>query len=374
MALLYRSVVQRFTPTPEISRVFEVFRAMVNDCLRLGLANKVHSYNDVKHVCYPAMMQYAVHDGYRISAMFEASNLLKKFRTDSTKKKVSPPRVGRPYFAVSIAVRVAGDELRLPQVAPVKLNRHTVSIIEQDGITVVSATLTPSTISVIYCKSVVRVVPKGMVAVDLNVDKISTFDTSGISAAYDIEELTKLHETYRRVKSKFRRRDFRIKGKLFRKYAAIEWNRKSAIIHRVSSQIVNQALASRQAIVLEDLRGLREIYTRESGSSAYYLSKMNAWPFRQILHQIAYKAEWVGLPVVVISPEWTSEKCSECGGSMETPPVEVDSVVCLNCGLVVDRDLNGAKNILKRGARSVPAGFANEAMKGGKPSQGEPSA
>ena len=372
--LLYRSVVQRFSPSPEIVHMFGVFRSMVNDCLRLGLASGIHSSSDVKRVCYPATMEYDVHDGYKISAIFEATNLLKKFKTDSMKRKVTPPRVARPYLAISIAVRVAGNDLRLPQFAPIQLNRHTSSVLKQEGITVVSATLTPSTVSVIYCRSVDRIVPTGKVAVDLNVDNITTFDTIGASAAYDIEELTMIHERYRRVKSKFRRMDVRIKRKLFRKYAAIEWNKKSAIMHRVSSQIVGRALANRQAIVHEDLRGLREMYRRESGGSAHYLSKMNAWPFRQLLHQIAYKAEWAGVPVIVISPEWTSEKCSECGGSMEAPPVEVDSLVCLSCGLVIDRDLNGAKNILKRGVRSAPAGSANEAMTGGKPPKGEPNA
>ena len=374
MALLYRSVIQRYSPTPEITHMFSVFRAMLNDCLRLGLGAGSFSYPDVKRLCYPTMMEYDVHHSYRISAMFEASHLLKKFKTDSAKRKVHPPRVVHPYFAASIAVTVAGSDLRLPDFAPVQLSNHTISILKQEGVAVVSATLTPSTVSVIYSRAERRIIPAGMVAADLNVDNITTFDTNGTSAVFDIEELTRIHETYRRVKSKFRRNDVRIKGELFRKYAAIEWRKKNSIMHRVSSLIVNQALLNRQAIVLEDLRGLREMYRRESGSSAYYLSKMNAWPFRQISHQIAYKAKWLGLPVIVVSPEWTSEKCSECQGEMETPPVETDLLVCLNCGLVIDRDLNGAKNLLKRGLRSKPAGFAVEAMTGGKPPQGEPSA
>lgn len=122
------------------------------------------------------------------------------------------------------------------------------------------------------------------------------------------------------------------------------------------------------------MRGIREMYRRRSGSSSYYLSKMNAWPFRQLLHRIAYKAEWLGLPVLVISPEWKSKKCSERGGTMETPPTGENDLVCLACGLVINRDLKGAKNILKRGLRSRPGGFANEAMIGGQASVRGPNA
>jgi len=168
------------------------------------------------------------------------------------------------------------------------------------------------------------------------------------------------------VKSRFRRNDVRVKRRLYRKYAAREWDKKSAILHRVSSQIVRQAKTRRQALALEDLRGIREMYRRSSGSAASYLSKMNAWPFRQLLRQVAYKDEWVGLPVCTVSPEWTSEKCSLCGGRMETPPMESRDMVCVDCGLVIDRDLNGAKKILKQALRSGAVRFADEAMVGGQ--------
>lgn len=35
---------------------------------------------------------------------------------------------------------------------------------------------------------------------------------------------------------------------------------------------------------------------------------------------------------------------------------------CSHCNVVVDRDINAAKNILARGTRVVPVGTADEAM------------
>ncbi|MDE1852986.1 MAG: transposase [Thaumarchaeota archaeon] len=346
---------------------------MVNDCLRLCVQSGDYSYESVKLACFPRMREYQIHDAYRVSAMYEASNLLKKFRTDSRRKKINPPRCRNFFISASLGVWLEDGDLRLPELGKIPMTNHSLSELRQQGVSITSVTLTPRTCSVIYRKPVEMIVPTGMVGIDLNLDNITSFDTSGSTNRYDIGALAEIHETYRRVKSRFRRRDRRIKRNLFRKYADIEWDRKNAIMHEVSRRIVDNAFEKRLAIVLEDLRGLREMYRKESGNSSYYLSKMNAWPFWQILHRIAYKAEWRGIPVHVISPEWTSEKCSSCGGRMADPPVDGDDVVCLSCGLVIDRDLNGAKNILRRGLRSRPGGSAGEAMMGGQVSERRPN-
>jgi transposase len=59
--------------------------------------------------------------------------------------------------------------------------------------------------------------------------------------------------------------------------------------------------------------------------------------------------------VIRVNAEYTSQDCSDCGhrnncGSSET-------YVCASCGLVIDRDLNAAKNILAR-ARIAVAGWS----------------
>jgi len=62
----------------------------------------------------------------------------------------------------------------------------------------------------------------------------------------------------------------------------------------------------------------------------------------------AYKAERRGGRVILVNPSGTSQKCSGCG---EMVPKELSERVhdCPRCGLVVDRDVNAARNILERG-------------------------
>ncbi|MDV3278283.1 MAG: transposase [Nitrososphaerales archaeon] len=68
----------------------------------------------------------------------------------------------------------------------------------------------------------------------------------------------------------------------------------------------------------------------------------------------AYKAERRGGRVILVDPSGTSQICSGCA---ETVPKDLSVRVhaCPNCGLVVDRDENAARNILKRGLERAPA-------------------
>jgi len=62
----------------------------------------------------------------------------------------------------------------------------------------------------------------------------------------------------------------------------------------------------------------------------------------------AYKAEMRGGRVILVNPSGTSQKRSGCG---EIVPKDLSTRkhVCPRCGLVIDRDVNAAKNILKLG-------------------------
>ena len=68
----------------------------------------------------------------------------------------------------------------------------------------------------------------------------------------------------------------------------------------------------------------------------------------------ASKAEGRGGRVMPVSPSGTSQKCSGCA---ETVPkgLSVRTHSCPNCGLVLDRDVNAARNILQAGLERARA-------------------
>ncbi len=63
------------------------------------------------------------------------------------------------------------------------------------------------------------------------------------------------------------------------------------------------------------------------------------------------KAEEAGREVVRVNPAYTSQTCSACG-HRQPMPLSVRVYECLWCGLVIDRDHNGSKNILEEGLKS----------------------
>jgi putative transposase len=362
--LLYKSVKQKFSPDAKTLALMETFRLMVNDCLRLGLDSVDVSYPSMKSICYPRMLQYPTETSYRISAIFEASNLVKKYRTDLKVRDARRPYCRNLFVSASVGVHIEGTGLVMPGGHRLQLNRYALGESSRAGVELVSATITPRSLGIVFRKEVTPVKPEGAVALDTNLENVTTYDTEGRSEVFGFPEIVQLHERYRRITSRMRRRDLRVRRALFRKYATIERNKKTSTLHNLSSLIVWKASAMKQAIVMEDLRGIRSMFRRESGSSASYLSKMNSWPFAELQRQIEYKAKWEGLPVVRIEPQGTSTNCSNCGGGMKEPPEEHPMLTCRGCGLVIDRDLNAAKNILSRALRSGAVGPANEGMIG----------
>ena len=71
---------------------------------------------------------------------------------------------------------------------------------------------------------------------------------------------------------------------------------------------------------------------------------------------LAYKAACAGKRVEAINPAYTSQDCSGCGARIQKS-LSVRTHICTNCGLVMDRDENAARNIQWRGQRlrGVPA-------------------
>jgi len=74
-----------------------------------------------------------------------------------------------------------------------------------------------------------------------------------------------------------------------------------------------------------------------------------AWS--QLVQYTAYKAEGAGGRVVLVDPRHTSQDCSSCGHRVEKSLAERVHQ-CPQCGLVLDRDVNAALNILALGLQS----------------------
>ena len=136
-------------------------------------------------------------------------------------------------------------------------------------------------------------------------------------------------------------------------------NRRHNFVHQLSRKLVNRyGLIAVEALSVENL--LRRPAPRPDPDNAgQYLpngasakSGLNksiadaAWS--KFRHVLTYKAANAGRRIESVPPAYTSQDCSECG--QRVPKTLKERVhICPCCGLVLDRDVNAARNILRIG-------------------------
>ena len=115
-------------------------------------------------------------------------------------------------------------------------------------------------------------------------------------------------------------------------------NQRSDFQHKLSRRLVS----SYGLIAVEDLniKGL---------SKGMLARSVNDASWGTFLTKLAYKAEEAGGELVKVNPYRTSQVCSQCGCLPDVPKTLADRVHSCSCGLVVDRDVNAARNILRLG-------------------------
>jgi putative transposase len=119
-------------------------------------------------------------------------------------------------------------------------------------------------------------------------------------------------------------------------------NRRKNFAHQESHKLVKQhGLIAVEALVVRNM--LKNPKLSKSIADA-------AWS--QFFDLLVSKAEEAGRTVVRVNPAYTSQRCS-CCGHIQQMPLSVRIYECPNCGLVIDRDHNGSKNILADALNAV---------------------
>jgi putative transposase len=119
-------------------------------------------------------------------------------------------------------------------------------------------------------------------------------------------------------------------------------NRRKNFAHQESHHLVKQhGLIAVEALVIRNM--IKNPKLSKSIADA-------AWS--QFFEFLCSKAEEAGRTVVKVNPAYTSQRCSCCGHVQEMP-LSVRIYECPNCGLVIDRDHNGSKNILEDALNAV---------------------
>ena len=75
--------------------------------------------------------------------------------------------------------------------------------------------------------------------------------------------------------------------------------------------------------------------------------------WNKIIQYTSYKAESAGKIVLLVDPRQTSQECSQCGNMKKDLNLSDRIYHCNACNLTIDRDLNAAINIERRGMQTL---------------------
>lgn len=140
----------------------------------------------------------------------------------------------------------------------------------------------------------------------------------------------------RKKKGSNNRRKARLKvAKIHEKIA----NQRNDFLHKVSTQLIRE----NQTIVIEDLQVKN---MKQNHKLAKAISEVSWAKFRRMLE---YKAKWYGREIIVAPTNYASSQlCSNCGHkSNQTKDLSCRTYICPVCGMIMDRDINASKNLLK---------------------------
>ncbi|MCK9875172.1 transposase [Frankia sp. Ag45/Mut15] len=189
----------------------------------------------------------------------------------------------------------------------------------------------------------------GQVGVDVGITSLVTLSTGEKIAnpRHERTDRARLVRAQRELSRKKKGSANRAKARL--KVARIHGriaDRRRDHLHKLSTRLVRE----NQTIVVEDLT-VRNMVRNHSLARA-----ISDAGWRDLRTMLEYKAGWYGRDVVAVDRWYPSSKtCSSCGALVEKLPLNIREWVCA-CGVVHDRDVNAARNVLAAGLAVIACG------------------
>ena len=135
--------------------------------------------------------------------------------------------------------------------------------------------------------------------------------------------------------------------KVARLHKKIE-NQRNDYLHKLSRHIIDE----NQIICIEDLK------VKNMTRNSKLARSINDASWSKFVSMLIYKANWYGNVIVKVPTNYpSSQLCSYCNYQNPlTKDLKVRKWTCPQCGSVHDRDINAAKNILRKGIEMLTKG------------------
>ena len=345
----YKSVKFRYKPSTSTVELLQIFREMVNDAIRICLSEKISGRIPLRNRIYKEFQKrYGVLACYPYSVAEIAWSIARKHEKWDRK-----PIAKRLMMKIDVQNYSVNNRILS---IPYKRGEHVVIQLEYGGYQEAflanhgpkrgSLARTESAAIIAFSKIMTPMQPISRVGIDLNEKSAVGSDGS----VYDFSDAPRLHTEYACRRSAFDKRNANDR-RVRRKFSGSrrEKERVKQLLHNTAKRIVESAKMNSQAIVLEQLKRIQQSHRRGNGEGKLKRRRYATWPFRALQGYIAYKAAWEGVQVEYVNPAWTTKTCHECGFVNRILSLADREWRCPNCGAILDRDLNAAINIERRG-------------------------
>lgn len=178
------------------------------------------------------------------------------------------------------------------------------------------------------------------VGLDVGLEKFAALSDGSIIE--NPRHLRKTEERLKRAQRELSRKEKgsrnreRVRRKLAKLHAKVR-NQRMDFLHKQSRKLVNTY----------SLIAVEELNIKGMVKNHHLAKSISDAGWGEFISMLEYKAGEAGTKLVKVNPSGTSQKCSRCG---MTVPKELSERVhcCPYCDLTLDRDVNAARNILKR--------------------------
>ena len=190
----------------------------------------------------------------------------------------------------------------------------------------------------------------GQVGIDLGLHDVVVLDTGEKvgNPRFFAKDEKQLGKAQRRLAKKQRGSKNRDKARrrVARIHARIA-DRRRDFTHKLSTRIIRE----NQTICIESL------HVKAMAKHPTLAKAIHDVGWGEFVRQLEYKADWYGRTLVKIDRWYPSSKqCYACGHVLDALSLDIRHWTCPACGVVHDRDVNAAKNILAVGLTVAASG------------------
>ena len=115
-------------------------------------------------------------------------------------------------------------------------------------------------------------------------------------------------------------------------------NRRNDYLHKLTTSWVRRF----DTIAIEDLSTVKML------KSTFLARSISDASWSTMKQMLTYKCDWYGRELHIVSPEYTSQRCHNCGHIDITNRRTQAEFECISCGHTAHADVNGALNILAK--------------------------